>query len=191
MDTCTGKTTTLVLALLMFYFPGLANSGEINTGSFGNQAILGYDPVAYFTEQRPMKGSEKISHEWLGAVWNFSNEKHKKLFSADPVKYAPQYGGHCADGVQVVKLWLIDAGVALAGKKEPLVTIQGRAEGLQGTLSPHDEGEKSAREDHDIPQRHQGKGGQVVAVFLCIGILHFSHYIPSILWRRPIGPGRR
>ena len=93
-----GKTAVFFLALI-FYFSGLANAGEINTGYFGNVAIKGYDPVAYFTQQRPIKGSEKISHEWLGAVWNFSSEKHKNLFSEDPVKYAPQYGGHCADGI--------------------------------------------------------------------------------------------
>jgi len=32
-------------------------------------------------------------------VWNFSNENHKKLFSENPVRYAPQYGGYCADGI--------------------------------------------------------------------------------------------
>ena len=91
-----GKTTILVLGLS---FMGLVSAGEINTGYFGNVAIKGYDPVAYFTENHAVKGNEDISHNWLGAVWVFSNEKHKKLFSEDPVKYAPQYGGHCSDGV--------------------------------------------------------------------------------------------
>ena len=35
----------------------------------------------------------------MGAEWNFSSEKHKKLFSENPVKFAPQYGGFCADGI--------------------------------------------------------------------------------------------
>jgi YHS domain-containing protein len=98
MDTRTGRTTALVLALV-FYFPGLANSGEVNTGNFGSQAIMGYDPVAYFTEQQAVKGIDDISYSWLGADWYFSKERHKKMFSENPVKYAPQYGGHCADGV--------------------------------------------------------------------------------------------
>lgn len=80
-------------------FPGPARAGEINTGYFGNTAIKGYDPVAYFTERRAMRGSENFSHDWLGAKWLFANEAHKNLFAEDPVKYAPQYGGHCADGV--------------------------------------------------------------------------------------------
>jgi len=94
----TCKTTALVLALAL-YFPGLANSGEVNTGGPEDLAILGYDPVAYFTENRAIKGSANISYNWLGAQWAFASEKHKKLFSENPVKYAPQYGGHCADGV--------------------------------------------------------------------------------------------
>jgi YHS domain-containing protein len=98
MNTCTGKTTALVLALVV-YFPGLANSGEVNTGNFGKQAIMGYDPVAYFTEQQAVKGNDDISYNWLGADWYFSKERHKKMFSENPIKYAPQYGGHCADGV--------------------------------------------------------------------------------------------
>ncbi len=98
MNNYISKFVFLVLALVI-YLPGLASAGEINTGYFGNVAIKGYDPAAYFTEQRAIKGTEDIAHEWLGAVWNFSNEKHKKLFSENPVNYAPQYGGYCSDGI--------------------------------------------------------------------------------------------
>jgi len=72
--------------------------GLINTGYFGGIAIMGYDPVAYFTKGRAMKGSEKFVHTWLGAPWHFANAEHRDLFAADPVKYAPQFGGYCADG---------------------------------------------------------------------------------------------
>lgn len=89
---------TLGVALILG-FSSLASAGEINTGKRGIVAIKGYDPVAYFTEQRAVRGELTISHQWLGAIWRFSNEKHKNLFSRDPVKYAPQYGGYCADGV--------------------------------------------------------------------------------------------
>jgi hypothetical protein len=93
------KIDKLILVLALFLFAGFAGAGEVNTGYFGNVAIKGYDPVAYFTEQRAVKGSEAISYNWLGTDWNFSSEKHKKLFSGSPVKFAPQYGGFCADGV--------------------------------------------------------------------------------------------
>ncbi len=84
---------------LVFTLPGLGNAGEVNTGLRGSVAIKGYDPVAYFTERRAVRGELTISHQWLGAIWRFSNENHKRMFSENPVKYAPQYGGHCADGV--------------------------------------------------------------------------------------------
>jgi hypothetical protein len=98
MNSHTDKTATLFLALMLF-IPGLAIAGEINIGYFGAVAIKGYDPVAYFTEHRAVKGAEDISHHWLGADWKFASLQHKQLFAANPVKYAPQYGGHCADGI--------------------------------------------------------------------------------------------
>jgi len=78
---------------------GAASAGEINTGYFGNVAIEGYDPVAYFTMNKAVKGSEEITHKWLGAVWQFSSKEHRDLFVSEPISYAPQYGGYCADGM--------------------------------------------------------------------------------------------
>lgn len=71
----------------------------VNTGYFGDVAIKGYDPVAYFTENKAVKGSPQFVHQWLGAEWHFANAGNRELFKADPAKYAPQYGGYCADGV--------------------------------------------------------------------------------------------
>lgn len=72
---------------------------SINTGYFGGVAIMGYDPVAYFTEGKAVKGSEAISYDWLGTPWYFASEKDREMFKTDPVKYAPQYGGYCAGEV--------------------------------------------------------------------------------------------
>lgn len=91
--------TSFVFLPLFVNAAGTAVAGEVNTGYFGNVAIKGYDPVAYFTEQRAVKGKKEISFQWLGAQWQFSTEIHRKQFAQDPVKYAPQYGGHCADGI--------------------------------------------------------------------------------------------
>ena len=68
----------------------------INTGFWGNTAIKGYDPVAYFTENRPVKGSKEFQHQWMEANWRFSSRENLELFKAKPEKYAPQYGGYCA-----------------------------------------------------------------------------------------------
>jgi YHS domain-containing protein len=69
---------------------------EIYTAS--SVAITGYDPVAYFTENKPVKGNPKYSFEWKGSSWLFSSEQNRDSFSLNPEKYAPQYGGYCAYG---------------------------------------------------------------------------------------------
>jgi hypothetical protein len=74
---------------------------KVNTGYFGNTAIKGYDPVAYFTQSKPVKGSKEYRMKWLGAYWQFSSAVHMKLFSENPHRYAPQYGGHCATGMAI------------------------------------------------------------------------------------------
>ena len=57
-------------------------------------AIKGYDPVAYFDEGRPVKGTEEYSFQWNGAKWFFSSKEHLKSFTEEPEKFAPQYGGY-------------------------------------------------------------------------------------------------
>ena len=62
-------------------------------------AIRGYDPVAYLTENRAVKGQKAITYNWNGAVWHFASKANLEAFKADPTKYAPQFGGYCAYGV--------------------------------------------------------------------------------------------
>ncbi len=62
-------------------------------------AINGYDPVAYFTQGRPVKGLDNLVVDWMGAKWKFATQAHLELFKARPEQYAPQYGGYCAYGV--------------------------------------------------------------------------------------------
>lgn len=62
-------------------------------------AIGGYDPVAYFTEGKAVKGAAEHSLDWQGARWHFAAAANRDAFEASPEKYAPQYGGWCAFGV--------------------------------------------------------------------------------------------
>ena len=59
-------------------------------------AIKGYDPVAYFTIGAPTRGLPDIEFEWDEHRYRFSRAEHRELFKADPARYAPQYGNHCA-----------------------------------------------------------------------------------------------
>lgn len=97
----------LLALAFMFSVPAFAND-PIETGTFNNYAIYGYDPVAYFTQQKAVKGDKNITFEWRGAEWHFSSAEHRDLFVADPVKYAPQYGGYCAYAMSDNRLVGID-----------------------------------------------------------------------------------
>ena len=59
-------------------------------------AIQGYDPVAYFTLQRATPGVVQFGYDWDEHRWQFSSAKHRDLFVADPVRYAPQFANFCA-----------------------------------------------------------------------------------------------
>jgi YHS domain-containing protein len=76
-----------------------AQAAEPSVYSDGGAAISGTDPVAYFTQSGPVKGSPDFSSAHDGATWHFASAANKALFDADPAKYAPQYGGYCAYAV--------------------------------------------------------------------------------------------
>jgi YHS domain-containing protein len=67
-------------------------------------AIQGYDPVAYFTDNKPVKGSPKYQSEFEGAKYWFTSPDHKTLFEANPAKYAPAYGGYCGYAASIDRL---------------------------------------------------------------------------------------
>ena len=76
--------------------------------SFSGLAIRGADPVAYFTQSKPIKGEAEFEHEWNDATWRFSSQENLDLFAANPEQYAPQYGGYCAKAVSEGNLASID-----------------------------------------------------------------------------------
>ena len=62
------------------------------------KAIRGYDPVAYFTEQKPVLGDSTLTYVYQGATWQIASAANRDAFRANPEKYALQYGGYCAYG---------------------------------------------------------------------------------------------
>ena len=59
-------------------------------------AIEGYDPVAYFTLHKAVKGKKDLSVYHQGATYYFSSAENKEAFKQNPSYYEPQYGGWCA-----------------------------------------------------------------------------------------------
>ena len=59
-------------------------------------AIQGFDPVAYFTQNKAVKGAKQFAALAEGVTYYFSTAANKELFIKDYKKYEPQYGGWCA-----------------------------------------------------------------------------------------------
>ena len=106
------------------FFCSAALADQINVDS-DNLAIQGYDPVAYFTQSRPVEGVPEFRTEWQDVIWQFASAEHQSMFEQSPEKYAPRYGGFCAGamaskGVKDVihpENWVIvDGNLFLAGQ---------------------------------------------------------------------------
>jgi YHS domain-containing protein len=88
-----GQMTTLSRRLILIGLPtlvALAASAEEK-----RLALKGYDPVSYFTEGRPEKGSAEYQAAFDDATYWFKNAEHRAMFVADPDHYAPQFRGYC------------------------------------------------------------------------------------------------
>lgn len=86
-----------LLALAFLVLAGAAQA-QANVDSSG-LALQGYDPVAYFTEQKAIRGRPQFSAQHEGATYRFFSQANRDAFVAAPQKYAPQYGGYCAFGM--------------------------------------------------------------------------------------------
>ena len=100
-----GKIRSIALATLLGFGAAFAAGSaaqaleEVNIRD--GYAVHGYDVVAYFTVGQPTKGVDRFTAEYQGATYRFANAAHRDTFTADPAKYAPQYGGYCAFGTAV------------------------------------------------------------------------------------------
>jgi YHS domain-containing protein len=91
------KKLQILILFFLIVFSACGQKPEIYSSA--NKAINGYDPVAYFTVKKPVKGSDQLKSTYKGANWHFSSAEHKKLFDQNPEKFVPQYGGYCAFGM--------------------------------------------------------------------------------------------
>lgn len=59
-------------------------------------AIQGYDPVAYFTQNKAVKGKKELAALYEGIAYYFATLENKEAFKQAPATYEPAYGGWCA-----------------------------------------------------------------------------------------------
>ena len=93
-DTKLLKAAAITFALFALLLVQSAWAKSFINTNWRGLAAKGYDVVAYFTMNKPVKGTKAFSYKWKGATWRFSNQEHLDLFKAAPEKYAPQYGGY-------------------------------------------------------------------------------------------------
>lgn len=97
--------------------PALAEPA-IYTSAFDDLAVQGHDPVAYFTEGKPVKGAKEFSTKYMGATFRFASAANRDAFIANPEAYAPQYGGYCA--------WAVSQGYTAKGDARNWKIVDGK-----------------------------------------------------------------
>ena len=103
------KKLMLMALGVILCLSGTALAGDlVNVSGESHIAVSGYDTVAFFTDSKPVNGSPFITADYKGATYFFATEEHKKMFADNPEKYVPQYGGYCAYGVGLNKLFPVD-----------------------------------------------------------------------------------
>ncbi len=88
--------TFLAIALLL---QGCGTThATLETSRGESLMLLGFDPVAYFTDGKPVRGKHAIAAAHEGRTYYFATPEHRAMFTASPAKYEPQYGGFCSNG---------------------------------------------------------------------------------------------
>jgi YHS domain-containing protein len=64
-------------------------------------SLKGHDPVSYFTDGRPVKGSAGINYDFDETRYLFSSQKNRERFASSPERYTPQFAGLCATGMSM------------------------------------------------------------------------------------------
>jgi len=87
---------TLVICYIIIYAQGEVNLRQKQFNLHNGVAIKGYDPVAYFRENKAVKGLKEIATYYDGVTYYFSTAHNRDEFKKNPRAYEPQYGGWCA-----------------------------------------------------------------------------------------------
>ena len=95
-----------VAAWFFFFKEPVFNATEGYLVNLNDKRVIieGYDPVAYFTDEKPVKGSKNFNFKYHGGIYWFASAEHAELFKKEPEKYLPQYGAFCGYAVSIGKL---------------------------------------------------------------------------------------
>ncbi|HVK79049.1 MAG TPA: YHS domain-containing (seleno)protein [Verrucomicrobiae bacterium] len=108
----------IAIATASIATPALADQAPVHTALLSRLAVGGYDPVAYFTDGRPVRGTTGHRTTHQGYEYRFTSAEHLAAFRANPSRYLPQYGGYCA--------WAVANGYTAAGNPNNWRIVDGR-----------------------------------------------------------------
>ena len=94
-----------ILAAACLATPALAQQQPPTTSGGSGMALLnldntvalhGYDPVAYFVDNRAVKGNKRLLERIGSATYYFASRGNRYEFLGNAPRYQPQFGGYCA-----------------------------------------------------------------------------------------------
>ena len=88
-----------LVAVALLLLQGCGTTRNVTTLDGDSRLMLrGNDPVAYFSEGRPVSGKAELRAEHDGLSYRFASEANRNAFRQNPQKYLPAYAGFCASG---------------------------------------------------------------------------------------------
>jgi len=108
----------LLFTLLATMLAPLASGKTLANVDNAGVGIKGYDPVAYFTDNKAVKGDPAIKSTANGVTYYFASAEHQATFDANPSKYEPQFGGFCG--------WAVSQGYTASIDPNAFQIIDGR-----------------------------------------------------------------
>ncbi|MGA7901416.1 MAG: YHS domain-containing (seleno)protein [Terrimicrobiaceae bacterium] len=108
----------VLTALLAIVFVSTTSAKTLLNVDKRGVGIKGYDPVAYFTDNKAIKGSAQFQSDSSGVTYHFTSAQNKTAFDANPAKYEPQFGGFCA--------WAVSQGYTAPIDPKAFQVVNGR-----------------------------------------------------------------
>ncbi|MSP97850.1 MAG: YHS domain protein [Betaproteobacteria bacterium] len=98
----------VLAAALLSGCGGAAN--VVSEGDDANLMLRGNDALAYINTGRAQSGRTDVKTDHRGVTYRFASEESRRQFIASPERYAPQFGGFCAQSMAYAVPAPADAG---------------------------------------------------------------------------------
>lgn len=145
--------------LILAFTAAHAQEAPTHFNNLNKEGVIldGYDPVAFFTDNQPVKGNPQFRFKYEDATYYFTSQQHLDSFKTAPEKYKPQFGGWCAYAVSLGRVAPIDVSTFSIVNDRLFLqhnqrAVKGWNKDVQGNV---------AKADKYWPQVSAGKGKQI------------------------------